>query len=233
MTGSKSTKALDAAVFKAKFEIIPPAKDGVNPFHKSKYQTLNAIEGAVRGPEFENGLLRTFHIDSHGRADGVDTILTMMISHPESGEWKSWGMPLPRTMILGRKGEEREFSTQPQQMGIAITYNKRYMTKSFYCIPDDDDDGEGAYQRGEGAGQRKPEPKPTVNAAGAKPAESQSAPSFTIQMVLMELRKCQDEGEVKALVHKYTKFISLQHPDEKAKFRKEYDLKMAALQEGE
>ncbi|MCK5602959.1 ERF family protein, partial [Candidatus Pacearchaeota archaeon] len=115
--------------------------------------------------------------------------------------------------------------------GKAITYNKRYMTKAFYCIPDDDDDGEGAYQR----------PKPTANAAGAKPAESRTAPSPdaaksaspTIQMVLMDLHKCRDEGEVRALVNKFSKFISLQHPVEKVKFRKEYDLKMAALQEGE
>lgn len=231
MTGSTESKQLSAAVFKARFEIIPPAKDGVNKFLGNKYQTLNAIESAVRMPEYNNGLLRTFHLDSHARTDGVDPILTMYIEHVPSGEWKSWGMPLPKTMILGtvKNDNEREVNIGPQQQGIAITYNKRYMTKSFWCIPDDDDDAEGAYQRGEGAERRKPEP--TANAAADKPAKSQAASSnLTIDMIIMDLGKCEDEKGVQNLVKKHNKFISMQHRDSKTKFREAYDLKMAEFQ---
>ena len=219
MTGSASTKALDAALFQVRFGIIPPSKDGYNKFFGNKYQTLDAIEWAVRGKEYENGILRTFQIDSHP-TDSGHSVLSMMVVHVDSGEWKSWGMPMPTMMIVGtaKLGNEREIAIQPQEMGKAITYNKRYMLKAFYGIPDEDDDGEGAYQR--------------PNQAVRNQAESAIAPTpnLTIDMIIMDLKKCKDEAAVKELVEKYRKFISTSHSDGKATFKKAYEFKMGEFQ---
>jgi len=210
MTGSKETKQLDAAWAAAKAEISSPAKDGRNPHFKSSYQTLNAIQNAVFPVLEKHGLSYAASPSVLVSSIGFYDVLGWSLTHIESGEHKEDVCPLR----VDRDGA--------QALGSSITYMRRYNLSALFGLNADDDDGEGAEQR---------KPKPTANAAGAKPAESQPAPSnLTVDMIIADLKKCKDEGDTQKLVRKHTKFIAMQHPDTKAKFRAAYDLKMAEFQ---
>ena len=75
---------------------------------------------------------------------GVETILMH-----ESGEWIS------NKLLLACKKQD------PQAMGSAITYARRYSYQSVLGIPSEDDDGEKSMQRGSSAPQMTQAPKIT------------------------------------------------------------------------
>ena len=211
MNGSPSTKSLDAALFAAKHTIASPAKDGANPHFKSQYQTLNAIQNAIRHAMLENGLLYISSPQMLTPPTGPVSVLEWKLVHRESGEFISGGCPL----VVDKPG--------PQALGSAITYMRRYNLSALFSLNADDDDGEGAECR---------QTQTTPNGAAVKKAESQPAPSpnLTIDMIIMDLKKCKDEAAVKELVDKYRKFISTSHSDGKATFKAAYEMKMGEFQ---
>ena len=130
MKSSESIANLASAFVKAQAEMSGAKKSAKNPFFKSNYANLEEIIYCVREPFATHGLgFIQFPIAGEGSA-GVETI----ILH-ESGEWISGDFLLDCV------------KSDPQGMGSAITYARRYGLQSAAGIPSEDDDGEGAMKR--------------------------------------------------------------------------------------
>lgn len=130
MNKSESIKELATALNKAQAEMTGAKKSAANPFFKSKYANLEEVINCVKEPFANNGLsFMQFPVSEDGSA-GVETI----ILH-ESGEFIS-----NYFMLKCAKND-------PQGMGSAITYARRYGLQAAVGIPSEDDDGEGAMNR--------------------------------------------------------------------------------------
>lgn len=117
-----------AALIKAKANFGAIEKDRTNPFHKSKYATLDSINKAVDGPLLEQGLVVVHRIE---QIEGAMFVVSRLLH--ESGEFDpSWQMstcPIPNT-------------TDSQKLGSAITYARRYNKLQLLdIVADEDDDG--------------------------------------------------------------------------------------------
>jgi hypothetical protein len=138
MNQSDSIKNLAAAL--VKFQAAAPAigRDAVNPFFKSKYATLGNIISKIAPVLSECGLSVSCI------PDGEDS-LRVMLMHT-SGEFISGSYKM------------KPVKADPQALGSAITYQRRYaITAILNLNVDDDDDGNAASQSQHKAlKQRKP-----------------------------------------------------------------------------
>jgi hypothetical protein len=135
MKKSESIAKLAPAFVKAQAAMAGAVKGAKNPFFRSKYANLEEVIRVVKQPFEDNGLsFIQFPISSEGHA-GVETI----ILH-ESGEF------ITNELLL------KCSKSDPQGMGSAITYARRYGLQSACGIPSEDDDGNAA---------SAPEPKMT------------------------------------------------------------------------
>jgi hypothetical protein len=125
----KQSEAIDqlaAALSLAQGEIEDAAKDSVNPHFKSRYADLASVRAAIRGPFAAHGLAVTqFPIETASGGLGLAT----MLLH-KSGQWLCGITPL-----VGRLD-------QPQAVGSALTYARRYGLSAVTGVATDDDDGE-------------------------------------------------------------------------------------------
>ena len=127
MEKSDSIKALAAALTKAQAEMSGAKKSAKNPFFKSNYANLEEVINCVKEPFANNGLsFMQFPVSADGFA-GVNTI----ILH-ESGEY------------IGQEFMLKCAKNDPQGMGSAITYAKRYGLQGAVGLPSEDDDGNAA-----------------------------------------------------------------------------------------
>jgi hypothetical protein len=127
MKSSESITNLAAAFVKAQAEMSGAKKSAKNPFFKSNYANLEEVICCVKEPFAVHGLgFMQFPISGEGSA-GVETV----ILH-ESGEWISGDFLLDCV------------KSDPQGMGSAITYARRYGLQSASGIPSEDDDGNAA-----------------------------------------------------------------------------------------
>lgn len=101
------------------------SKDAKNPFFKSNYASLPHILTEVQEPLEKAGLVITQFPDDNG--------LTTMLIHSESGEYleATYTMPVAK-------------ANDPQALGSAISYARRYAVSSILSLKIDDDDAEGA-----------------------------------------------------------------------------------------
>ena len=125
-------------------------KDAVNPFYKSKYATLDTIWETIRKPLSESGLSIAQTMNVFGDKSLLETTL-----YHNSGEWISG------TQLVN------PIKDDPQSLGSAISYARRYSLSALLgIVADEDDDANVA---------TKPEPvKPTT-----KPSESMKPPVIT------------------------------------------------------
>ena len=129
MEMSQSIVEIAKALHAAQGEMSGAKKGAANPFFKSKYADLNAVVDAIREPFCNHGLSYSqFPIYEDGSA-GVTTILMHA-----SGEWMRDSLTLPVV------------KKDPQAVGSAITYARRYALQSIAGIPSEDDDGNAASQ---------------------------------------------------------------------------------------
>ncbi len=120
---------LATALAKAQGEIEPAPKDALNPFFKSRYASLPAVREAVRGAFAKHGLSV---VQIPAVIDGTLRLHTMLIH--ESGQHLDCG-ELAAAVDLGN----------PQQMGSAITYFRRYALAAIsQTVADEDDDANAA-----------------------------------------------------------------------------------------
>lgn len=135
---------LISALIKARSEFAPIRKDKVNPFLKNKYATLDAVLEAVEPALRQNGLT----IVQTTEVNGDQTVLKTSLYH-ESGQSISGHYPLPQT-------------DDPQKLGAAITYGRRYALCAILSVTADEDDD------GNAANTSTPKPPPPVAEAQSR-----------------------------------------------------------------
>ena len=129
MNKSESIKNIGLALCKFQATIGKVSKEANNPFFKSKYASLANILDTIQKPLSDCGLAFAQLPD--------DDALTTLLIHSESGEWieASYKMPVAK-------------QNDPQAMGSAITYARRYALGAILGLNiDDDDDAEKAMGR--------------------------------------------------------------------------------------
>lgn len=129
MNQSPTIGAIAAALAKAQAAFKPAIKDASNPFFKSKYCDLSGALDAVRDALSANGLALVQSTDA-----GDKLVLHTTLLHA-SGEWISGTYPITAV------------KTDPQGIGSAVTYARRYSLMALLGIAAEDDDGEAAHGR--------------------------------------------------------------------------------------
>ena len=153
-TQSENINDLAAALAKAQSEVGTVHKDASNPYFKSTYATLAAVWESVRPVLSKHGL-SVVQMPSHDeRGYYVET----QLMH-SSGQWIR-----SRTYMKPAKDD-------PQGVGSAITYARRYALQAIAMICPDDDDGEAAMGRNTPAQKPVESPKPVQKVEPAKPQE--------------------------------------------------------------
>ena len=142
MNKSETIGQLALALSKAQGQMKFAAKDANNPFFKSKYADLASVIEAIKIPLSANGIAFVQATDFEDSAVIVETILLH-----ESGEWISGKLRMQPT------------KNDPQGVGSAVTYAKRYGLQAIAGVPSDDDDGNAATHQS----------APTAKPAPAKP----------------------------------------------------------------
>lgn len=122
-TTSELINDLSAALSKAQGEMTNAVHDKVNPHFKSRYASLNSVLDACRP-----------HLSKHGLAvmqnlgvQGDYYTLTTTLSH-SSGQWSRSCAPVC------------SIKCNPQQVGSALTYFRRYALSAIVGISSDDDE---------------------------------------------------------------------------------------------
>ncbi len=136
---SETIGELAKALAKAQGEIKGATKDAQNPHFRAKYADLASVWEACRGPLSANGLSVIQTTDGDGT--NVEVITTLAHS---SGQW-----------IRG-KLVMRPVKADPQGIGSALTYARRYSLAAMVGVAPEDDDGEGAHGRGYGRRETPP-----------------------------------------------------------------------------
>ena len=127
MEMSDTIAKLAVALCKAQKEIKGAVKDSKNPFFKSDYADLSSVWDAIRVPLTSNGLSVTQLMDI--APDGV--IIETVLLH-ESGEHISGKLFM------------KPVKNDPQGIGSAITYGRRYGLQAIAGVCPEDDDGNKA-----------------------------------------------------------------------------------------
>jgi hypothetical protein len=138
MNKSESIKNLAQALLQFHAKMGKISKDSDNPFFKSKYAGLPTILEGIKEPLKESGLV-FIQLPSGSN-------LTTILMHGESGEW------------IESTAELRPVKQDPQALGSAITYMRRYALGAILGLNiDEDDDGNAA------SGLDNPTPTPPAN----------------------------------------------------------------------
>lgn len=130
MEKSETITSLAKALIDFNGRVSKISKDAKNPFFKSNYASLSNIQDAISKPLAESGLVYS------QMPTGVNGLCTILI-HAESGEYMmdSYTMPVSKP-------------NDPQAVGSAITYAKRYALAGILGLNiDDDDDGNKAAEK--------------------------------------------------------------------------------------
>lgn len=135
MQQSDNIQDLAKALAEFKSKVPKISKDAENPFYKNKYATLSKIMDVIKQPLEATGLL---YIQMPDGEAGMTTTLY----HVESGQF------IQATHNMQPKAKD------PQAVGSAITYARRYALVSMLGLDvDADDDGNA------GSGNNKPTPE--------------------------------------------------------------------------
>ena len=119
-------KNIYAKILAAKKEIGTISKDSKNPFFKSNYLSLNGLINAVEDVLQNQDLLLLQPLGNGG--------VSSIIYDTESGEKVESFMMLPNIQ-------------DPQKLGSAITYFRRYTLQSLLGLQAEDDDGNHAAKK--------------------------------------------------------------------------------------
>ena len=128
MNRSPQIEKLAAALSAAQGEFEPVPKEEENPFFKSRYAGLPAVVGASHEILSKHGL----SVSQLPDFDGSTDLLTTTIMH-SSGQW------------LEASARLHPVKADPQGLGSAVTYMRRYAyAGGLGLVADDDDDGNAA-----------------------------------------------------------------------------------------
>lgn len=120
---------------------VTAKKDGKNPHFRSNYSTLESVIEAVKqgnqfGLFFTQGMTYEYVSDINGGNTVIPVVFTKVMHEHDDTVIES---KLP--IMLAQANMEN-----PQKIGSAITYYKRYTLQSVYGLPSEDDDGNVASQ---------------------------------------------------------------------------------------
>ena len=149
MLKSDSIAKLAEALSKVQGQLKAAKKDSINPFFHSKYADLDSVWEACRNPLAEQGLAVSQLLDM--AEQGV--IIETMLMHT-SGEW------------LGGRLHLVPLKTDPQSIGSAISYGRRYSLAAILGITQEDDDAEATTQRASSLDKPVEPTQPTLPSAG-------------------------------------------------------------------
>ena len=127
MIHSESLDQIATALAIAQGEIENASKNSNNPHFRSKYADLAEILNTVRPVFAKHGIAV---VQSPSYADGIVSVTTTMMH--KSGQYLSDTCYAPATKL------------DPQGVGSAITYLRRYSLAAFAGIAQEDDDGNAA-----------------------------------------------------------------------------------------
>ena len=160
-------------LFKAKFQIGKITKDSKNPFFKSNYLSLNGLIEAVEEVLDDHDLLLLQPI--------VNNKVETVIFDIKTKEHIASSIELPAI-------------TDPQKLGSAITYYRRYTLQSLLGLQAEDDDGNSATK------QVKKQAKPTLNIASYEKALlSTNKEGLTKSLQMYNLSAIQIKGITKRI----------------------------------
>lgn len=150
MQKSESIGNLAKSLALVQASLVPAKRDSVNPFFKSNYADLSAVWDSCRELLAKNGLSVI-----QGNSVGPNNIIIVetILVH-DSGQWiqSELCLPLPKN--------------DPQGVGSAMTYGRRYGLAAIVgIVADPDDDGNDASARNGLQKSFKP-PQPIVTANG-------------------------------------------------------------------
>lgn len=128
MICSSSITKISTALLQAQREIGAAKKGSTNPFFKMKYSDLGSVMEACKDAFNNHGISV---IQPICLEEGINVVKTILVH--ESGEF------IESTMKVSCKNPDN-----PQEMGSAISYAKRYALMALAFIPSEDDDGESA-----------------------------------------------------------------------------------------
>ena len=150
---SPSIAALAKALALAQAEMENPPKDSVNPHFKSRYADLATVRDTIIPVLNRRGLsVAQLPCELAG-----SPALTTLLLH-ESGEW------IETTILL------HPIKVDPQGIGSALTYARRYALQSVAGVAaDDDDDGNAATRPARPVQQQQPKPAPQPAPADKEP----------------------------------------------------------------
>lgn len=133
MNKSDTIGKLSKALTAVQSQITPALKDSDNPFFKSKYADLNSVWDTARKLLAANGLA----VIQGNTVGEMGTIIVETVLSHESGEWIQSSLSLPLA------------KHDPQGVGSAITYGRRYGLSAIVgIVADVDDDANAASGNG-------------------------------------------------------------------------------------
>ncbi|MBD5416537.1 MAG: ERF family protein [Desulfovibrio sp.] len=130
---SENITELAQALINVQKLMTPAAKDGKNPFTKSNYATLNSVMESCRDILLDQGIwLTQLPVPAPSELGQGYLGLLTKLTHAKTGQWQASlaVIPLPKS--------------DPQGMGSAITYARRYALTSMLGMITEDDDAESA-----------------------------------------------------------------------------------------
>ena len=120
---------------------VTAKKDGKNPHFRSNYSTLESVIEAVKqGNQFGLFFTQEMTYDYVSNDDGSNVVVPVVstkVMHEHDDTVIESKLPI----MLAQTNMEN-----PQKIGSAITYYKRYTLQSVYGLPSEDDDGNVASQ---------------------------------------------------------------------------------------
>jgi hypothetical protein len=166
MVKSETIAKIATALVKAQASMGNAVKDSKNPFFKSSYADLNSVREACIPALNANGVSV---LQPTSVIEGKLYVETVLLH--ESGEFIS-GL---YEVVVGKQND-------PQALGAAISYSRRYGLQSMVNIGASDDDGESAVSRTQA---NKPAPslsnvdKPKADATASGPKNNTELSSAT------------------------------------------------------
>lgn len=130
---SENINELALALIDVQKQMAPATKDAKNPFIGNNYATLNSVMVSCRDILLEHGIwLTQLPVPAPLELGPGYLGLMTKLTHAESGQWQSslTVIPLPKS--------------DPQGMGSAITYARRYALTAMLGMITEDDDVESA-----------------------------------------------------------------------------------------
>ena len=131
-TGKKKVYNLASAMLEFQKLSVTAKKDGKNPHFRSNYSKLESVIEAVnQGNQFGLFFTQEIEVKNYQR----DIVVVTTVRH--TADDNTYVSKLP--ILLDEASMKN-----PQKIGSAITYAKRYTLQAVYGLPSEDDDGNEA-----------------------------------------------------------------------------------------